>query len=139
MKKQVLALAGVLSLLLVAGTALAQSPITADVPFNFTVNKTSMPAGKYSISNVGTDSSTLLIQSKDRQYSKLFLPNRAEAPTVAQRTKLVFHCYGKDQCFLYQIWVQGAKRGRELPPSSFEREIAANQDSRNVPVLASVH
>jgi hypothetical protein len=95
-----------------------------------------MPAGEYSISNVGTDS--LLIQSKDRQHSKLFLPNRAEGPTVAQRTKLVFHCYGKDQCFLYQIWVQGARRGRELPPSSFEREVAANQDSRNVPVLASV-
>lgn len=137
MKKQVLSLAGVLSLLLVAGSALAQSRVVADVPFNFTVNSTSMPAGEYTISDVGTGSSALLIQSKDLQHVKLILPNRAEAPTVAQRSKLVFHCYGKDQCFLYQVWTQGAKRGRELSPTSYEREVAANLSSRDVPVIAS--
>lgn len=138
MKKQVLSLVGVLSLTMVAGSAFAQNEIRANVPFNFNVNRTSMPAGEYTVSNVGIDSTALLIQSQDRQSVKLIVPNRAETLKPAERTKLVFHCYGKDQCFLYQVWVQGMKRGRELPKSSFEREVAENLHSKDVPVIASI-
>ena len=63
--------------------------------------------------------------------------NRAEISSPSKTTKLVFHCYGKDQCFLYQIWVQGMNRGRELPKSSLENEIEAKLRSRDVPVIAS--
>jgi len=136
MKKQILSLVGVLSLMLVAGSALAQNEIRADVPFNFNVNRTTMPAGEYSITTV-SGGSTLLIQSKDRQTVKLVIPNRAETSAPPKSTKLVFHCYGKDQCFLYQIWVQGVNRGRELPKSSLENEIEARLRSRDVPVIAS--
>jgi len=138
MKKQVLSLVGVLSCMLVAGSALAQDQIRAEVPFNFNVNRTAMPAGEYAVTNVGTGG-TLLIRSKDSKSVKLVTPNRAETSEPAKSTKLVFHCYGKDQCFLYQIWVQGMKRGRELPKSSLENEIEANLRSRDVPVIASAH
>ena len=40
MKKQVLSLVGVLSLLLVAGSAMAQNWVVANVPFSFSVNRT---------------------------------------------------------------------------------------------------
>ena len=136
MKKQILSLVGVLSLMLVAGSALAQSRVEADVPFNFTVNRTTMPAGAYTLSPVGSGEA-LLIQSKDRQSVKLAMPNRAQISAPSKTTKLVFHCYGKDQCFLYQIWVQGMNRGRELPKSSLENEIEARLRSRDVPVIAS--
>jgi hypothetical protein len=136
MKKQILTLVGVLSLVLVAGSALAQSRVEADVPFNFTVNHTTMPAGAYTLSPVGSGD-TLLIQSKDRQSVKLATPNRAQISSPSKTTKLVFHCYGKDQCFLYQIWVQGMNRGREFPKSSLENEIEAKLRSRDVPVIAS--
>jgi hypothetical protein len=136
MKKQILSLVGVLSLMLVAGSALAQNEIRADVPFNFNVNRTAMPAGQYSVTTIGTGD-TLLIQSKDKKAVKLVTPNRAETSEPAKSTKLVFHCYGKDQCFLYQIWVEGRNRGRQLPKSSLENEIEARLRSRDVPVIAS--
>jgi len=136
MKGQILSLVGVLSLMLVAGSALAQDRVQADVPFNFTVSHTSMPAGEYTLSTVGSGN-TLLIQSKDGKAAKLVNQNRAEISSPSKTTKLVFHCYGKDQCFLYQIWVQGMNRGRELPKSSLENEIEAKLSSRDVPVVAS--
>ena len=136
MKKQILSVAGVLSLMIVAGSALAQNRVQANVPFNFTVNRTTMPAGEYDISTVGSGN-TLLIQSNDKKSVKLVTPNRAETSSPSKTTKLVFHCYGKDQCFLYQIWVQGMNRGREFPKSSLENEIEAKLRSRDVPVIAS--
>jgi len=136
MKRQILSLVGVLSLMLVAGSALAQDRVQADVPFNFTVSHTSMPAGEYTLSTVGSGN-TLLIQSKDRKTAKLVNNNRAEIASPSKTTKLVFHCYGKDQCFLYQIWVQGMNRGRELPKTSVEKEVEAKLRSRDVPVIAS--
>jgi len=136
MKKQILSVVGVLSLMIVAGSALAQNRVQANVPFNFTVNRTTMPAGEYDISTVGSGN-TLLIQSNDKKSVKLVTPNRAETSSPSKTTKLVFHCYGKDQCFLYQIWVQGMNRGREFPNSSLENEIEAKLRSRDVPVIAS--
>jgi hypothetical protein len=137
MKKQVLCLVGVLSLLLVAGSALAQNTIVANVPFSFSVNRTTMPAGEYTVSSVGTGD-TLLIQSRDMKTAKLVLPIRAETLKPAADTKLVFHCYdSREHCFLYQIWVQGKNRGRQLPKSSYENEVAARVRSNDVPVIAS--
>jgi hypothetical protein len=137
MKKQVLCLVGVLSLLLVAGSALAQNTIVANVPFNFSVNRTTMPAGEYSITNLGA-SGALALQSQDRKNVNLFTPNHAEISKPSADTKLVFHCYnGREQCFLYQIWVQGKNLGRQLPKSSYENEVSARVRSNDVPVIAS--
>ena len=135
MKRQIHSLVGVLSLMLVAGSALAQNTVKANVPFNFTVNRTNMPAGEYRLSTVGIG--TLLIQSKDAKSVKLVTANQAQLAAPSQTTKLVFRCYGGNQCFLYQIWVQGMIRGRELPKSSAESEIEARLRSRDVPVIAS--
>ena len=138
MKKQVLCLVGVLSLLLVAGSALAQNTIVANVPFSFSVNSTTMPAGEYTVSSVGSGNS-LLIQSQDMKTAKLVIPFSAGASKPSADSKLVFHCYdGREHCFLYQIWVQGKDRGRQLPKSSHENEVAARVRSNDVPVIASV-
>jgi hypothetical protein len=137
MKTQVLCLVGVLSLLLVSGSALAQNTIVANVPFSFSVNRTTMPAGEYRISSVGTGD-TLLIQSRDMKAAKLFIPISAGASKPSADSKLVFHCYdNREHCFLYQIWVQGKERGRQVPKSSYENEVAARLRSNDVPVIAS--
>jgi hypothetical protein len=138
MKKQALTFVGVLSLLVAAGSAFAQTQtIAANVPFNFSVNGTSMPADSYTISDVGNGGNVLLIRSTDAKAVKLITPNRAESTQPSQRTRLLFHCYGGDHCFLYQLWVSGARIGRELPKSSYENEVAANIRARDVPVMAS--
>src|SRR5207244_6047829 len=51
-------------------------------------------------------------------------------------TQLVFHRYG-NRYFLYQIWVRGENRGRELPQTRLERELASNRQPAPVAVLAS--
>ncbi len=136
MKKQILSMVSVLSLMLVAGSAMAQDRVQANVPFNFTVSRTTMPSGEYVISPIGSGNG-LLIQSGDKKSVKLVTPNHAEISSPSKTTKLVFHCYGKDQCFLYQIWVEGMRRGQQFPKSALENEIEAKLRSRDVPVIAS--
>ena len=137
MKKQVLTLVGVLSLLLVAGSAFAQSgQIRANIPFNFTVNHTTLAAGTYSISTTGGTDSILLIQDANGKAVKLVGSNHLQASKLSDRTKLVFRCYG-DRYFLAQIWTQGTRMGRELPKSALESEVAMDTTAREVVLVAS--
>ncbi len=137
MKKQALSLIGVLSLLLVAGSAFAQSTVQSSVPFNFTVGDMTLPAGDYTISPVGI-SGTVLIKGAEKNAVKLATLNNVQALNRAERTKLVFHCYGRSHCFLYEVWVAGQSRGRQLPKSPAEKELTASLASKNVTVMASV-
>ena len=140
MKKQALGMVGVLSLLLAAVSAFAQAgSIKADVPFNFTINGTQMAAGTYNVSKTDTYSNALLIRSESGEAVKFFTPHNVARAQLADRTKLVFHCYsGRDHCFLYQLWIQGRNVGQQLPESSLEKEIlAANRRSQDVSIIAS--
>ena len=121
MKKTALTLVGALSLLLVAGSAFAQSnEVRANVPFDFVVNKTTMPAGTYQIVNGGTlGSETIAIRGMNIKASKL-----------------VFHRLG-DRYFLSQIWVEGSDSVRQLPKSQLESEVAMDYATQEVVLVAS--
>jgi hypothetical protein len=136
MKKQALTFVGVLSLLLVAGSAFAQQKIQSNVPFSFTVNKTVLPAGAYTISPIGT-SGILVLKGDDNKTINAMSPHAVESLNPADRTKLVFHCYGREHCFLYEVWVQGESRGRQFPKSAVENELAARLRSEKVAIMAS--
>ena len=137
MKKQALTFVGVLSLLLVAGSAFAQQKIQSNVPFSFTVNKTVLPAGAYTISPIGT-SGTLVLKGDDNKTINAMSPHAVESANPADRTKLVFHCYGREHCFLYEVWVQGESRGRQLPKSAVESEVALDTREHDVVLYASL-
>ncbi len=136
MKKQALSLIGVLSLLLVAGSGFAQSTVQGNVPFSFTVYNTTLPAGAYTISPVGI-AGAALIRGAGNNATKLVSLNAVQSSDRADRTKLVFHCYGRNHCFLYEVWVAGQSRGRQLPKSAAEKELTATLESKNVTVMAS--
>ena len=54
MKRQAISLVSLLSLLLVAGSAIAQTVhVSADIPFNFVVGSKTYPAGAYSVKTMG--------------------------------------------------------------------------------------
>ena len=137
MKKQALTFVGVLSLLLMAGSAFAQQKVQSDVPFSFTINKTVLPAGAYTISPIGS-AGVLVLQGDDNKTVNMIAPHAVQSLNPAERTKLVFHCYGREHCFLYEVWVQGETRGRQLPPSPVENELAARLRSEKVAIVASV-
>ena len=137
MKKQVLTLVGVLSLLLSAGSAFAQTTkIKVDVPFNFVVNHTTMPAGSYTISNIGVGS-TLVVRGTDNQSIKLVNTSYDNASKPSDRTKLVFRCYG-NRYFLSQIWMEGSDRGRRLSKTDAESEVAMDFTPHDVILYASL-
>ena len=140
MKKQALTLIGMLSLLLAAGSALAQSAgqtVQANIPFSFVVNKQALPAGQYTISRIGTGGNALVIHDDTRKENMVALSNNLESRDPAAKTKLVFRCYG-DRYFLSQVWIQGSSAGRQLPKSAHESEVALDFTAKDVVVLASL-
>ncbi len=139
MKRQMLTLVGVLGMLLAAGSASAQTiKVKADVPFNFIINKATLPAGEYTLMSVGSESGrTLSIRSADKQNQALVLANHVESRTACDKTKLIFNRYG-DRYFLSQVWVAGNDSGHQLPRSSRETEVAMDYTPQQVVVLADL-
>ena len=107
--------------------------LMAVIPFEFTLDYKTMPAGEYLVQTLGTAGNGLLIQSIDGKTSA-FRPSEA-LEQVRNRTnaRLVFHRYG-DRYFLSQVWCGGDSAGRQLMKSrdeiDLERE-AARINSRS--------
>ena len=143
MKRQAFSLISLLSLLLVAGSAIAQTiHVRGDIPFNFVVGNKTYPAGTYDVGSIDIrNSRTLLLKARDGNASAMINSNAAESLTPANQTKLIFNRYG-NQYFLSQVWVNGARLGHQLPKSSREKEIAKdiarNLTQDRVEVLASL-
>ena len=134
MKKQRLFTLLVTMVLLAVGSLYAQTgEVRAAIPFDFTAGKMSLPAGQYSITAM-TDAGRVLCVS-GREGSGFISSHPVEKIEAPSQTKLVFRRYG-DRYFLYQIWVEGNNRGRELPMTPLEKELASNARPTLVAVLA---
>src|SRR5262245_57429114 len=144
MKRHALSLIRLLRLLLMVGSAIAQtSNVRANVPFSFTVGSKTLPAGTYDIGAIGDrDSTTLVLRARDGNSSMMVGSNTAVSVKPADKTKMVFNRY-RDEYFLAEIWVEGATRGRQLPKTSREKELAKDlaQDltQRRVEIVASLY
>jgi hypothetical protein len=87
--------AGVLAI-----NAQAQTKVIADVPFAFTAGKTTLPAGRYTITvlNPSSDRKVLQIRSLDGRSSVIVLTTEIIGPTTDD-AKLVFERYGDRYVF----------------------------------------
>src|SRR5258708_32078837 len=105
-----------------AAAAFAQTPniVKADVPFEFTVAATTMPAGHYVIY---AGAAALSLHAVDIGKNAMVQGIGARSLDSQKESRLVFHRYG-DQYFLYQVWTAGLNAGREVPPSKRERSLA---------------
>jgi hypothetical protein len=143
MKRQAFSLISLLSLLLVAGSAIAQTVhVRANIPFNFAVGSKTFPAGTYDVGTIDHhDSKILLLQARDGDASMMLNSNAAQNLDPADKTKLVFNQYG-NRCFLSQIWVAGETRGHQLPKTSREKEmardVAQNLTQGRIEIVASL-
>jgi hypothetical protein len=109
----------VLSLLLTAAGAHAQSAARANVPFAFKVGTTQMPAGTYAIqSNHG--SNVVMVRNVRTGTSALAL-GRQEFPSK-KTDKLIFHRYG-NQYFLTEILGSQGSQAMVLPATKQEKEL----------------
>jgi hypothetical protein len=132
MKKQAFRTITMLSLLLMVAAIsvnaqqLAENKIAVNIPFDFAVDETKLPAGKYTLRRIILPSSAdrLVIQSadgRDDTHTGITRPNRASE--VQKQSKLVFNRYG-EQYFLSQVWMAGSDTGRDLFKSRSERNLA---------------
>ena len=139
MKKQHVPFVLVLSLLLVAGSAFAQTiSIKSNVPFSFNAAGKSMPAGQYSIKSIGTaDTKTLVLQGSEPGAVMMLSSNSADKLAPSDATKLVFHVYGSEY-FLSEVWVAGNSLGHQIPVTTRERELAKGNAPQDVDVIASL-
>jgi hypothetical protein len=119
----VLATLGLLAML-VAVPAYAQSSanMAVNIPFEFVVGKTVLPAGEYTIRN-GTPRTGLWIESAGRGPTVFILTDTAYASEAMSESSLVFNRYGS-QYFLSKVWTVGTDIGCELHKSAAEREIS---------------
>jgi hypothetical protein len=112
----------------------AETPLNADIPFDFTVGNTNLSAGRYTITY--GSSGTVRIASEDGKASCMVLTNAVQAARTPRAGKLVFNRYRKFY-FLSEIWNSGYDQGRALPRSKTEREVAANAATQVASVAAA--
>jgi hypothetical protein len=107
----------------------AERPLTAEIPFDFTVGSTFMRAGVYTVTfdNPGI----VKIAREDRKASCAVLTMAVQAGKTPEVGKLVFNKYGKSH-FLSQIWSAGYGQGKALRRSKAELEIARNAATSQV-------
>jgi hypothetical protein len=99
MKRTTSAIALFVASLFITAGVWAQS-VKANIPFDFKVNNTTVPAGTYIISSASTDHDVLRISDrKDVHLLTTALPNPAYA---GKANVMVFHKYG-NQYFLSEI------------------------------------
>ena len=115
--------------LLMMGSAAAYAqvsdPMVAKIPFKFTVENTTLPAGTYVISSPATsDSNMLAIRQENGDLSVLFLTESVDAPEgrSVPKTELVFDRVGTHD-FLRQVWESGNAQGEELPKPKQETRL----------------
>jgi hypothetical protein len=123
------------ALLTMATAAQAQhTKVSATIPFNFVVGDRAYPAGDYSFTNSGV---VLQINNAGQTGTEMLLSQSCERARPSETTKLVFQKMG-GYYFLQQIWVAGNSRGRELPISRTEIQVAQNQEETKSVIVAAV-
>ena len=101
--------------------------IEANVPFDFVVGDTKLPAGKYEIRAIDeTSNSVLEIHSVNTRTAVLFDTGELDTggDEIKGKTQLVFNKVA-GQYFLSQIWVAGTSSGNALIPSRMEKRLMA--------------
>lgn len=118
----------VFALLLAVSAVNAQTPaLQAAIPFNFVAGNRVLPAGQYVLSNTWLTSSSLIsLRDLDAPITSMAITKPCSVNEAPKTSKLVFHRIGNEY-FLYQIWTEGEKNGREFPMSKLEVQMAKNE------------
>jgi len=105
----------------------AQSKAVANIPFQFTVNTVSLPAGEYSLAAQPNGNGVIQLVNLDTCRTVMVMAP-ATMSTYKGKSgdtgKVIFHRYG-DRYFFSEVWSPGGPRGRAQPPK-LEQELRAS-------------
>lgn len=97
--------------------------LMANIPFDFTICRNQLPAGKYKVQSItSANPNALLIRSEDNRSSEIVCTKDVQSRKPATSGKLIFNRYG-DQYFLSELWLQGALTGSQLVKSEKEEAL----------------
>src|ERR1051325_423056 len=142
--KKLLTMIATLSLLAIVGARTARAQVVdgikVDIPFEFTVRNTTLPAGSYTVKPFGElPESLMAIASAEGKILAVFSIQDAQMINPPKDSELIFHRVG-DQYFLYEVFEQGEGIGAMLPKPRAERRLekeeAVNPDSSTITVVA---
>jgi hypothetical protein len=107
--------------LISAGSALAQQThqVAANIPFNFTLNGRSLPAGHYTIGTESNSPTVLRIEDRDDSVYVMTMALPDSSEQQADNTVL-FHKYG-NQYFLSSVRVSGSSMNCHLQTTKQEK------------------
>ena len=108
--------------LLGASGIYAQTKATANIPFEFTAQNTTLPAGEYTMSAASTSHDVMLIRNVETRKAILVLAPEGGSKGPRDKNVVVFHRSG-DRYFLAAVKTD-AVCGR-VAPSKLERELAS--------------
>jgi len=125
---QFVSLVVALALALTIGASKAKAQIIGDlevnIPFQFHVGNTKLPAGEYRIQVLdNSDLKVMEISSTDGSTSALFEVQQAQANSTPTRSELVFNKYG-NRYFLAELFEEGSSSGSEVLKSRYEKRVS---------------
>jgi hypothetical protein len=94
----------------------------AKIPFDFSVNDKTFPAGVYSVTRVNPEKIMLRLNSEDGGEAIHILTVPLQANESPKTAKLIFNRY-EETYFLSQIWESGETQGHKLLKSRTERSV----------------
>ena len=100
--------------LVAAGSAWAGEGLTAKIPFQFSADKTTLPAGDYSVAQVNGNSTTLVLRSVKTGKAIVVSTASRVSHDADQRARLTFQCNASG-CALVRMW--DGTSGFEIKPS----------------------
>ena len=107
--------------------------LKANIPFEFSVGATVMPAGEYDVQHA--NGAVILRGRSENRKSVIALSQPAVRKAAEQPATLVFNRYG-DQYFLAKIWDPYSPTGRVLGPGKHEKELIARGVAAQTAVVA---
>ena len=121
---RLLLIALTVGLLLAGANASAQSKIArAHIPFGFTVNHQTMPAGYYTVDLLG-DRILRLSDTQTGKYLSMIMIQPEAANYIETRSSLLFLVHGRRYYLLEVRFAGSSMHSRPIVTPSFGREIA---------------
>ena len=126
--KTIILSAGAVALLGASGLY-AQTTATADIPFEFTAQNTTLPAGEYTMSSASTTHGVMLIRNVETRKAILVLASSSESGyrRTGDKSVVVFHKLG-DRYFLADVKTDAVCG--HVGPTKLERELASEGKSQ---------
>jgi len=98
--------------------------LDANIPFQFYVGNTKLPAGEYRIQVLDNSDLTIMeISRVDGSASALFQIRDAETSSEPTKNELIFNKYG-NRYFLAKLFDEGNPSGSQVSESGYEKRIS---------------